>query len=206
MSSDAGPLYLGFDLSTQQLKGRAPFLSSLLPPPNATSPEANGRAAIVVDSDLKVIGQAIVDFDGDFGTKYGIRKGVHQREETGEVFAPVAMWMESLDLVLQRLKDAMPVPLDRIRGVSGSGQQHGSVYWNGRAEEVLKNLDPTKSLVDQLAPALAHEWAPNWQDQSTQRECDAFDAELGDREKLAEATGSGAHHVRFTTKTKLKRC
>jgi sugar (pentulose or hexulose) kinase len=44
---------------------------------------------------------------------------------------------------------------------------------------------------------LAHEWSPNWQDQSTQTECDAFDAELGDREKLAEVTGSGAHHVSF---------
>ncbi|KFH43244.1 D-xylulose kinase A-like protein [Hapsidospora chrysogenum ATCC 11550] len=172
MSSD-GPLYLGFDLSTQQLK------------------------AIVVDSDLKIIAQVKVDFDGDFGDKYGIKKGVHVRDSTGEVYAPVAMWMESLDLVLERLRDAMPVPMDRIKGVSGSGQQHGSVYWNDQAQGLLKGLDAGKPLAEQLAKALANEWSPNWQDQSTQSECDAFDSELGDREKLAQVTGSGAHH-RFT--------
>lgn len=105
--------------------------------------------------------------------------------------------MESLDLVLSRLSQEMPVPMSRIRGVSGSGQQHGSVYWNERAEGILKSLDSERELVDQLAGALAHEWSPNWQDQSTQRECGAFDAELGGREKLAEVTGSGAHHVSF---------
>ncbi|GAB0133311.1 hypothetical protein EsDP_00001723 [Epichloe bromicola] len=173
MGDDNGPLYLGLDLSTQQLK------------------------AVVVDSELKTVAQSKVDFDGDFGRDYGIRKGVLARDETGEVFAPVAMWMEALDLVLERLCREMPVPVSRIRGVSGSGQQHGSVFWGSSAEELLRGLDPGRRLVEQLSGALAHEWSPNWQDQSTQRECDAFDAALGGREKLAEVTGSGAHH-RFT--------
>ncbi len=141
-----------------------------------------------------------MDFDGDFAPKYGVKKGVHVRSETGEVYAPVAMWMESLDLVLARLSEEMAsanIPMSRIRGVSGSGQQHGSVYWNHGAEERLADLDAAKPLVEQLADALANEWSPNWQDQSTQAECDAFDAELGGREELAEATGSGAHHVSF---------
>lgn len=168
-----GPLYLGFDLSTQQLK------------------------AIVVDSDLQTVAQAKVDFDADFKAAYHITHGVHHRDSTGEVYAPVAMWVESLDLVLKRLKDAMPVPMSRIRGVSGSGQQHGSVYWNEHAEKILGGLKPSEDLVGQIKGALANEWSPNWQDQSTQKECDAFDAELGDREALAEVTGSGAHH-RFT--------
>lgn len=149
----------------------------------------------MVNSDLKTVAQAKVDFDGDFGKKYGIHKGVHVRESTGEVYAPVAMWLEALDLVLDRLKAEMPVPMDRIKGLSGSGQQHGSVYWNDQAESILGKLDASKPLVEQLAGALANEWSPNWQDQSTQDECDAFDSEFGDREKLAEVTGSGAHHV-----------
>jgi xylulokinase len=173
MSVSDGPLYLGFDLSTQQLK------------------------AIVVSSDLKTVADVKVDFDGDFGAKYGIHKGVHVREETGEVYAPVALWYESLNLVLDRLAAAMPVPMSRIKGVSGSGQQHGSVWWNAAAEELLKGLDADKPLVDQLSGALSREWAPNWQDQSTQRECDAFDEALGGRQDLAQSTGSGAHH-RFT--------
>ncbi|CAM1502930.1 Fc.00g077060.m01.CDS01 [Cosmosporella sp. VM-42] len=173
--------------------------TQLKPQPSAQQkPEANTQLpAIVVDSDLKVISEAKVDFDGDFGAQYGIQKGVHVRSSTGEVYAPVALWMESLDLVLERLAKSMPVPMDRIHGVSGSGQQHGSVFWTEQAEALLGGLDPGRSLVEQLRESLAHEWSPNWQDQSTQKECDAFDAVLGDREKLAEATGSGAHH-RFT--------
>lgn len=153
------------------------------------------RPAIVVNSNLKGVAEAKVDFDQDFGPKYGIHKGVHVREQTGEVFAPVALWLESLDLVLERLSKAMPVPMSRIKGISGSGQQHGSVFWSASAEELLSGLDASKSLVEQLDKALAHEFAPNWQDHSTQDELVAFDAELGNRETLAEVTGSGAHHV-----------
>ncbi|KAH6605157.1 xylulokinase, partial [Trichoderma cornu-damae] len=173
MSADNGPLYLGLDLSTQQLK------------------------AIVVNSNLAPVAAAKVDFDDDFGQKYGIRKGVHVRGQTGEVFAPVALWLESIDLVLERLSKEMPVPMSSISGIGGSGQQHGSVFWNARAEELLRGLDPAKPLADQLHGSLAHEFAPNWQDHSTHRELEAFDAELGDRDKLAQVTGSGAHH-RFT--------
>lgn len=171
-AADDGPLYLGFDLSTQQLK------------------------AIVVGPDLKAVARAHVDFDADFGPAYGISKGVHVRPSTGQVYAPVALWLESLDLVLTRL-GATGVPLARVRGIAGAGQQHGSVYWNDAAEARLAALDPARPLREQLAPALAHPWSPNWQDQSTQAECDAFDAALGGRERLAHVTGSGAHH-RFT--------
>ncbi|KJZ77043.1 Putative D-xylulose kinase A [Hirsutella minnesotensis 3608] len=159
-----GPLYLGFDLSTQQLK------------------------AIIVDSQLKTVAQAKADFDDDFGKKYGIHKGVHVRPASGEVIAPVAMWLEALDLVLSRLSaTATASVMGRIRAVSGAGQQHGSVFWNSRAAECLRGLDPKRGgLVDQLPAALAHDVSPNWQDQSTQAECDAFDAALGGRQRLAE--------------------
>ncbi|KAI0110471.1 xylulose kinase-like protein [Nemania sp. FL0031] len=169
----SGPLYLGFDLSTQQLK------------------------AIVIASDLTVISEAKVDFDADFGAKYDVKKGVRTNEEEGEVFQPVAMWVEAVDLVLARLREK-GCPMGRIMGVSGSGQQHSSVYWSGEAEEALKTLDPKRSLLEQLDERVfAFEFAPNWQDHSTQKECDDFEAHAGGPSKLAEATGSAAHH-RFT--------
>lgn len=169
MSSDSGPLYLGFDLSTQQLK------------------------AIVITSDLKVLYEAKADFDADL-SKYGIQKGVHVNSSESEVYAPVAMWIEALDLVLQRLKEKN-CAFERIKGISGAGQQHGSVYWSEKAEEILGSLKGEKRLVEQLDEAFSWKYSPNWQDASTQRECDAFDKELGSPEKLAEVTGSGAHHV-----------
>ena len=117
---------------------------------------------------------------------------VNQAE--GEVFAPVALWLESLDLVLQRLQEKN-TPLNRIRGISGSCQQHGSVYWGRQAEALLGGLKADKALVDQLTDAFSHPYAPNWQDHSTQQECDQFDSTLGSAERLAEVTGSAAHHV-----------
>jgi xylulokinase len=190
MTDQSGRLYLGFDLSTQQLKGagRNNF-------PEKVHEPANKLLAIIITSDLKVAYEAKVDFDADL-SKYGIKKGVHANEAEMEVYAPVAMWVEAVDLVLDRLKEK-GAPFSRIKGISGAGQQHGSVFWSRAGEELLANLDPWERLVDQLSPkGFAHAWSPNWQDASTQKECDEFDAALGGEEDLARITGSKAHHVR----------
>ncbi|KAK4696698.1 hypothetical protein P7C71_g1265, partial [Lecanoromycetidae sp. Uapishka_2] len=71
-SSD--PLYLGFDLSTQQLKG------------------------IAVTSNLRVAYQATFDFDAD-ASGYIVKKGVLTNEAEHEVFAPVAMGPYFLELL-----------------------------------------------------------------------------------------------------------
>lgn len=168
-SSNGGPLYLGFDLSTQQLKGLA------------------------VSSDLKVEYEAKFDFDAD-SHGFNIKKGVMTNEAEHEVFAPVALWLQALDSVLQKLRD-QGLDFRRVRGISGAGQQHGSVYWSKDAEKLLANLDKNKTLEEQLPGAFSHPFSPNWQDASTQKECEEFDAYLGGAEVLAKATGSKAHHV-----------
>lgn len=152
-----------------------------------------------------------MDFDADFGKKYGLTKGVLVNDSEGEVYAPVAMFLEAIDLVFQRLHDLSNGPdvLSRIRAISGSCQQHGSVYWSEGASEELATLQSTSdnkdsALVDRLAGSFSRPYAPNWQDHSTQDECDQFDARLASSDsktdgphKLAEVTGSAAHH-RFT--------
>lgn len=150
----------------------------------------------MIQSDLRVLAEAKVDFDADFGTQYGLTKGVLVNDAEGEVFAPVAMWLEAVDLVLSRLQDKK-TPLHRIRGVSGACQQHGSVFWGHDAEKLLGGMgsDGGKGLKELLAGAFSHPYAPNWQDHSTQKQCDEFDAALGSKERLAEVTGSSAHHV-----------
>ena len=168
---------MGFDLSTQQLK------------------------SIVVDSELKLQYEAKVDFDGDFGSKYGIHKGVLTNPAEGEVFAPPALWLEAIDLVLERLRDE-GLDFSKVKGLSGAGMQHGTVFWSADSERMLRNLDGSQTLVNQLQPsdtsrkgsAFAHPMSPNWQDASTQKQCDAFDGHLGDPQKLADVTGSKAHH------------
>lgn len=107
----------------------------------------------------------------------------------------MAMWLEALDLVLSRLRETN-TPLHRIRGISGSCQQHGSVYWSHDAESLLAGLKADKTLVEQIGKdAFSHPYAPNWQDHSTQKECDLFEKEMGTPERLAAVTGSAAHHV-----------
>lgn len=115
-------------------------------------------------------------------------------EAEREVYAPVAMWLEAVDLVLERLREKQ-TPFERIRGISGSGQQHGSVYWCEGGEQRLGSLDEKRSLVEQLDEAFAHPWSPNWQDASTQVECDGFEDAVGGEDVLAQITGSSAHHV-----------
>lgn len=163
------PLYLGFDLSTQQLKG------------------------VAVTSQLKVVYIEKFDFDAE-SSGFNVRNGVFTNEVEHEVFAPVAMWLQALDTVLEKL-ERKGLDFSRIQGISGAGQQHGSVYWNQDAEAILSSLDSSKPLEQQLAGALAHPYSPNWQDASTQKECDQFDEVLGNEKALAQVTGSKAHHV-----------
>ena len=90
---------------------------------------------IIVKSDLKLLYEAKVDFDADL-SKYGIEKGVLTNPDEGEVFAPVAMWLEAIDLVLQRLKE-QGADFSKIKGISGAGMQHGTVFWSKDAETLL---------------------------------------------------------------------
>lgn len=166
----ADKLYMGWDLSTTQLKG------------------------IVIGSNLKLEYQAHADFDADFASKYGVEKGVLTNPEAGEIFAPPAMWLEAVDLVLERLRQ-QGCDFPRVRGISGAGMQHGTVFWNHEAEGLLGNLKGNQPLIEQLNGAFAHPNSPNWQDASTQTQCEDFDAQLGNAESLADLTGSKAHHV-----------
>lgn len=167
-----------------------------------------GDTGIIVGSDLKLLQEAKVDFDADFGAKYGIEKGVLTNPAEGEVFAPVALFLEAIDLVLQRLKE-QGADFSKVQGLSGAGMQHGTVFWSQDAEHLLANLDAGKTLLEQLEGgakgerkgAFSHPFSPNWQDASTQKQVEAFDATLHDPKNLAEATGSKAHHVGYCKST-----
>lgn len=86
----------------------------------------------------------------------------------------------------------------KIAALSGSGQQHGSVYWKKGAREILRHkLNPALSLHDLLKDAFAVEYSPIWMDSSTTTECKQLEHDLGGPQAVADLTGSRAYE-RFT--------
>ena len=88
-----------------------------------------------------------------------------------------SFWTEALDAMLGRL--AAGVDRSGLRAISGSAQQHGSVYCGDTPAELTR---PT---------------APIWMDSSTWRECAEIEAALGGAPAAAQLTGSRAY-PRFT--------
>lgn len=163
------PLFLGIDLSTQSI-----------------------TAVVVEGGSHQVVASASLNFEQEL-PKYATTSGMHVGK-AGKITSPVMMWLEGLDKVLRRLDRAV---LARVRVVSGSAQQHGSVYWNAEGLQALRGMKPEDSLTVNLYDGFALEDCPIWADSSTQAECDAIEAAVGGPGAVAAITGSRCY-ARFT--------
>lgn len=94
--SSPGPLFLGLDLSTQQLK------------------------AIVVSEKGSLVHEIAVNFDKDL-PGYKTQNGAIHGPGVGEVTSPVAMWVEAMDILAERMYEE-GIELSSIHGISGAGQ------------------------------------------------------------------------------------
>ncbi len=164
-------LFLGLDSSTQGLK------------------------ATIVDKNSRVVFETGVNFDSDL-PEFKTRGGAHQHEDGLTVTSPPIMWVAALDLLLARLRDNS-VRLDAIAAISGSGQQHGSVYLRPGTADKLASLDSRLSLCEQLGGIFTIEESPIWMDSSTTKQCRERDAAIGGAQAMAELTGSRSYE-RFT--------
>jgi xylulokinase len=166
------PYYLGFDSSTQSL------------------------TAIVIDSDTRrVVFQDSLAYDQAL-PQYGTDHGVLPRSAPDVAVSSPVMWAEALDLMMGRLA-ASGLDLQRLAGISGSAQQHGSVYLNASAAGALSRLDPAAPVAGQVERMLSREVSPIWMDSSTSRECAEITAAVGGADILSRHTGSRAFE-RFT--------
>jgi len=165
-------LFLGLDSSTQSL------------------------SAVVIDLDSrKVIYEQSLNFDRAL-PHYKTKNGVLPNRDPLVKHSPPLMWAEALDLIFAQMKKD-GVALDKILAISGSGQQHGSVYLNDRAAGALENLNPKKSLVENLDGVFARKTSPIWMDSSTAKECAEIRKKLGGIKFTASRTGSDTFE-RFT--------
>ena len=88
-------------------------------------------------------------------------------------------------------------PFKQVACVSGSGQQHGSVYLRHGADTVLAGLDPALPLRVQMEACFSIADSPVWMDSSTSSQCRARDRALGGAQAVANLTGSRSYE-RFT--------
>jgi xylulokinase len=165
-------LFLGLDSSTQSL------------------------SAVVIDLDSrKVVCEKSLNFDRAL-PHYKTQNGVLPGRDPLVKHSPPLMWAEALDLIFAEMKKD-GVALGDVLAVSGSGQQHGSVYFNERISAALENLDAGKSLVENLRGVFARKTSPIWMDSSTAKECAEIRKKLGGVKYIASRTGSDAFE-RFT--------
>ena len=95
------PLFLWLDLSTQQLKASV----------------IDGRTETLILS-------SAIQFDKDlphYKTSNGAIAGYHNSTGEGEITSPVGMWLEAVDVLMERLKEG-GVEMGTILGVSGAAQ------------------------------------------------------------------------------------
>ena len=167
-------MFLGLDSSTQSLK------------------------AVIIDPVAgSVVSRASVQFAADLPeypaafSPGGDPLGKH---------ADPRLWLAALDLLFSRLRDA-GAPLERVVGISGAGQQHGSVYLNAEATAVLASLDASKSLVDQFTLVFSRATSPIWMDSSTSSQC----AELTDAIGPLLQTNTGSPAIKRFTGPQIRR-
>nr|BBN79881.1 xylulose kinase [Hyaloperonospora arabidopsidis] len=183
-SDDA--LFLGLDCSTQSM------------------------SAVVVDAVGHLVHECSFRFDDRF-PQYDTDNGV-LRPTTDEVVVPSLLFVESLDAILDELKKSSSVDTAKIKSVSGSAQQHASVYWHKdfslrtcldvAAES--NTLSLLEAMKQQTHPAFCLPNGPSWMDSSTTRYCTELEAALGGPDQVAEISGSRAY-PRFTGNQIAKR-
>ncbi|PPD86631.1 hypothetical protein GOBAR_DD16448 [Gossypium barbadense] len=152
--------------------------------------------ATVLDSNLVIVASEMIHFDSDL-PHYKTKDGVYRDANVnGRIVSPTIMWVEALDLIFQRLSKSN-LDFGKIAAVSGSGQQHGSVYWKKGSSALLSSLDPKKPLVDQLRDAFSVKESPIWMDCSTTAQCREIEKAVGGALELSKITGSRAYE-RYT--------
>ena len=158
-------MFLGLDCSTQSL------------------------SALILDApEGKILHEASVNFERDF-PHFKTTSGFIHGDVEGEVFSNPTMWLEALDALFAKLV-ADEVDLSNIEAISGSGQQHATVYLNDKFGPTLASLNPSKGLAEQIKPCLTRPLSPIWMDSSTGAECDEISAAVGSDEEVCRRSGS----------------
>lgn len=156
-------MYLGFDVGTQGIRA---ILTSL--------------------DEGKIVASESVSFGRDFAL-YMSPGGFLPNKNVLIRHADPLMWLDGLDLVLKRLASS-GADMASVRSISGSAQQHGTVYLNESFGKALAELNRDKRLSENISCSLSRSTSPIWMDHSTSDECAMLLAEFGS--EVRTRTGS----------------
>jgi xylulokinase len=156
-----------------------------------------GLTATIIDyTAKKVVYEKSINFEETFKDKYKVKNGVLENFNNLIVHAPPLMWIEAIDVLFTKIKND-GFDFSKIKAVSGSGQQHGSVYLNENFSGYLKKLENAKSLLENIENIFTRETSPVWMDSSTEEECEEIRNAIGGTESTVMLTGSDTF-ARFT--------
>lgn len=165
-------LFLGLDSSTQSL------------------------SAILIDFQKKeILMEKSINFDQNL-PHYNTQGGVIRAEDPKVVHSYPLMWAEALDILFEEIKKD-GIDLSSIKAISGSGQQHGSVYMKSHAKDTLRRLDPKVPLYEQIKDIFSRPTSPVWMDSSTTRQCEEIRKRVGGKDEIVRLSGSDTFE-RFT--------
>lgn len=169
-----------------------------------------------LDSSTQSLSAVLIDFDtreilaehsvvyAEKLASYGVENGVLPHDDPTIAHCPPLMWVEAIDVLFSEMRD-QGVDLSGVAAISGSGQQHGSVYLNESGEGALASLNQDVPLAEQLKDIFSRPTSPIWMDSSTTAQCNSMDEAMGGPRAMAESTGSVASE-RFTGPQIKKYC
>ena len=141
-------IYLGLDSSTQSVTATAIEVDDAHP----------DRRSILFERSFR--------YD-DTLPAYGTQHGVLRSPDAHVVHAPPLMWSEGLDRIVSDVVREEGVDWRQLRAISGSAQQHGSVYLNAKAGSRIAALDASRPLAPQVSDVFSRATSPIWMDSST---------------------------------------
>lgn len=153
-------------------------------------------SAVILDTEKGVV---VANHSVNFGeslSHYNQPHGYDEAGARGEIHSNPLMWLEALDLLLAQMVSEN-IDFSQIKAVSGSGQQHGSVYLKANFNEALEGLTAQSDLKTQLTNCLSRLSSPIWMDSSTSKECAEIAHAVGGNEIVCSKSGSVAVE-RFT--------
>ncbi len=112
------------------------------------------------------------------------------------------MLIEAVDLAFKRIRES-GIDVSVIKAIKIDAMQHCTVYVNRSFRQSVSCLDPDKTLIAQLMPAISRTSSPIWEDRSTQKEAEYLTNALKSEGGIINLTGNRAE-LRFPASQILK--